>query len=229
MRGEGSALGCRWERVHRLRRLLGSAPARPPPSGVIEATATGARDRHQLRRAYRERGRSWQSLIEAMPSMEIVRLVNSGTEPPCARLRVARGFTGRDLTVKFEGCYHGHVDSLLVRRAPAWRPSGIPDTVGCSRRIRRHDRCPALQFDSALEAIPHAWRPSRRDRRARGRQYGVCASASQDFWKACAKAPKSYGALLICRRGDDRLPRWPSAVHSSCYGMTVPTYRHSAR
>ena len=52
---------------------------------------------------------------EAMPSMELVRLVNSGTEATMSALRVARGFTGRDLTVKFEGCYHGHVDSLLVK------------------------------------------------------------------------------------------------------------------
>src|SRR5215471_14969606 len=51
----------------------------------------------------------------AVPSMEMVRLVNSGTEATMSALRVARGFTGRDLTVKFEGCYHGHVDSLLVK------------------------------------------------------------------------------------------------------------------
>src|SRR5690242_3267301 len=55
-------------------------------------------------------------LISAMvPSIEMVRLVNSGTEATMSALRVARAFTGRDLTVKFEGCYHGHVDSLLVK------------------------------------------------------------------------------------------------------------------
>ena len=52
---------------------------------------------------------------EAVPSMEMVRLVNSGTEATMSALRVARGFTGRDLAIKFEGCYHGHVDSLLVK------------------------------------------------------------------------------------------------------------------
>src|SRR3984957_18997483 len=63
-----------------------------------------------------EREVSLAELIsKAVPSMEMVRLVNSGTEATMSALRLARGFTGRDLTVKFEGCYHGHVDSLLVK------------------------------------------------------------------------------------------------------------------
>src|SRR5438477_8540464 len=53
-------------------------------------------------------------IIGAVPSIEKVRLVNSGTEATMSALRLARGFTGRDLVVKFAGCYHGHVDSLLV-------------------------------------------------------------------------------------------------------------------
>src|SRR5579871_6694266 len=56
-----------------------------------------------------------EAIRDAVPSMEMVRLVNSGTEATMSAIRVARGFTGRDLTVKFEGCYHGHVDSLLVK------------------------------------------------------------------------------------------------------------------
>src|SRR5579883_415755 len=56
-----------------------------------------------------------QAVRDAVPSMEMVRLVNSGTEATMSAIRVARGFTGRDLTIKFEGCYHGHVDSLLVK------------------------------------------------------------------------------------------------------------------
>ena len=54
-------------------------------------------------------------ITDAVPSVEMVRLVNSGTEATMSALRVARGFTGRTLTIKFEGCYHGHVDSLLVK------------------------------------------------------------------------------------------------------------------
>jgi glutamate-1-semialdehyde 2,1-aminomutase len=67
---------------------------------------------------------------EAVPSMEMVRLVNSGTEATMSALRVARGFTGRDLTLKFEGCYHGHVDSLLVKAGSGMATLAISDTVG---------------------------------------------------------------------------------------------------
>jgi len=66
----------------------------------------------------------------AKPSMELVRLVNSGTEATMSALRVARGFTGRDLTLKFEGCYHGHVDSLLVKAGSGMATLAISDTVG---------------------------------------------------------------------------------------------------
>ena len=67
---------------------------------------------------------------DAVPSMEMVRLVNSGTEATMSALRVARGFTGRDLTIKFEGCYHGHVDSLLVKAGSGMATLAISDTVG---------------------------------------------------------------------------------------------------
>ena len=69
-------------------------------------------------------------IAHIVPSMEMVRLVNSGTEATMSALRVARGFTGRDLTVKFEGCYHGHVDSLLVKAGSGMATLGIADTAG---------------------------------------------------------------------------------------------------
>lgn len=71
-----------------------------------------------------------EMIRDAMPSMEMVRLVNSGTEATMSALRVARGFTGRDLTIKFEGCYHGHVDSLLVKAGSGLATLGIADTQG---------------------------------------------------------------------------------------------------
>ena len=71
------------------------------------------------------------SLIsEIVPSMEMVRLVNSGTEATMSALRLARGFTGRDLAIKFEGCYHGHVDSLLVKAGSGLATLGIADAAG---------------------------------------------------------------------------------------------------
>ena len=67
---------------------------------------------------------------QLMPSMQMVRLVNSGTEATMSALRLARGFTGRDLCVKFEGCYHGHVDSLLVKAGSGIATLGLPDAAG---------------------------------------------------------------------------------------------------
>src|ERR1019366_8634428 len=70
------------------------------------------------------------AICDAVPSIEMVRLVNSGTEATMSAIRVARGFTGRDLIVKFEGCYHGHVDSLLVKAGSGLATLGIADTQG---------------------------------------------------------------------------------------------------
>jgi len=71
-----------------------------------------------------------EAIRSMVPSMELVRLVNSGTEATMSALRVARGFTGRDITVKFEGCYHGHVDSLLVKAGSGVATLGLPDSPG---------------------------------------------------------------------------------------------------
>jgi len=71
-----------------------------------------------------------EAIREAFPSMEMVRLVSSGTEAAMSALRVARGFTGRTLTIKFEGCYHGHVDSLLVKAGSGLATLGISDSAG---------------------------------------------------------------------------------------------------
>lgn len=71
-----------------------------------------------------------ETVRELFPSIGMVRLVNSGTEATMSALRVARGFTNRDLTVKFEGCYHGHVDSLLVKAGSGVATLGLPDSPG---------------------------------------------------------------------------------------------------
>lgn len=74
-------------------------------------------------------------IVELVPSIEMVRLVNSGTEATMSALRVARGFTGRDLAVKFEGNYHGHVDSLLVKAGSGLATLGISDSGGVPARF----------------------------------------------------------------------------------------------
>ncbi len=65
-----------------------------------------------------------------VPSIEKVRMVNSGTEATMSCLRLARGFTGRDKIIKFEGCYHGHVDALLVQAGSGALTHGRPDSAG---------------------------------------------------------------------------------------------------
>lgn len=76
-------------------------------------------------------------IIEAVPSVEMVRLVNSGTEATMSAIRVARGFTGRDLVVKFAGNYHGHVDSLLVSAGSAAATLSVPNSPGVTEGTTR--------------------------------------------------------------------------------------------
>ena len=71
-----------------------------------------------------------EKVVSAIPSVEVVRMVNSGTEAVMSALRLARGITGRDKIVKFEGCYHGHGDSLLVKAGSGLVSLGIPECPG---------------------------------------------------------------------------------------------------
>jgi len=75
---------------------------------------------------------------KAFPSMEMVRMVSSGTEAVMSAIRVARGYTGRDKILKFEGCYHGHGDSLLVKAGSGATTFGIPDSLGVPEDIAKH-------------------------------------------------------------------------------------------
>src|SRR5256885_14617908 len=95
-----------------------------------------------------------EAIRDAVPSIETVRLVNSGTEATMSAIRVARGFTGRDLIVKFEGCYHGHVDSLLVKAGSGAATLGIADTQGVPKSFC--DTTIALPFNS-MDALEQAF------------------------------------------------------------------------
>ena len=93
-------------------------------------------------------------LCDLLPSLEMVRLVSSGTEATMSAIRLARGYTGRDLLIKFEGCYHGHSDSLLVKAGSGMLTFGNPSSAGVPADLAKHtlvlDYNDANQLESAF-------------------------------------------------------------------------------
>jgi glutamate-1-semialdehyde 2,1-aminomutase len=79
-----------------------------------------------------------EEIVDAVPSVEMVRMVNSGTEATMSALRLARGATGREKIVKFEGCYHGHGDSLLVKAGSGVATLGLPDSPGVTASVAQN-------------------------------------------------------------------------------------------
>jgi glutamate-1-semialdehyde 2,1-aminomutase len=139
-----------------------------------------------------------EAICDAVPSIEMVRLVNSGTEATMSAIRVARGFTGRDLIVKFEGCYHGHVDSLLVKAGSGIATLGIADTQGVPKAFC--DTTIALPYNSA-EAVEQAFR-AHGDRIAAIIVEPVagnmgCVPPAPGFLQVLSAITAQYGALLI--------------------------------
>jgi glutamate-1-semialdehyde 2,1-aminomutase len=139
-----------------------------------------------------------EEIISAVPSIEMVRLVNSGTEATMSALRVARGFTGRELVVKFEGCYHGHVDSLLVKAGSGMATLGIADTRGVPAGFAATTI--ALPFNS-IAAVEEAFK-------LRGDQIAAvivepvvgnmgCVPPAPGFHEALRDLTARHGALLI--------------------------------
>jgi glutamate-1-semialdehyde 2,1-aminomutase len=139
-----------------------------------------------------------EAICDAVPSIEMVRLVNSGTEATMSAIRVARGFTGRDLIVKFEGCYHGHVDSLLVKAGSGLATLGIADTQGVPKAFC--DTTLALPFNSQ-EAVEAAFR-THGDRIAAVMVEPVvgnmgCVPPLPSYLQFLREVTQRYGALLI--------------------------------
>jgi glutamate-1-semialdehyde 2,1-aminomutase len=94
-----------------------------------------------------------EKIVEIMPSMESVRMVNSGTEATMSAIRLARGFTGRDLIVKFEGCYHGHSDSLLVKAGSGVLTLGLPNSPGVPAALAEKTLTVAFNDLTATEQL----------------------------------------------------------------------------
>lgn len=137
-------------------------------------------------------------VLEAMPSIEMVRFVSSGTEASMSAIRLARGFTGRDVIIKFAGCYHGHVDALLVSAGSSATTLGVPTSPGVPKGTTNDTL--VLRFND-VTALEEAFK-------ARGSQIaGVIlepvvgnmglVTPSPEYLKALRALTEKHGALLI--------------------------------
>ncbi|MDX1764139.1 MAG: glutamate-1-semialdehyde 2,1-aminomutase, partial [bacterium] len=94
-----------------------------------------------------------EMVIDAVPSIEMVRMVNSGTEAAMSAIRLARGYTGRDKIIKFEGCYHGHADGLLVKAGSGATTLGVPTSPGVPADYAKNTITAPFNDLAALEKI----------------------------------------------------------------------------
>ena len=94
-----------------------------------------------------------EAVVERFPSVEKLRLVSSGTEATMSAIRVARGFTGRSRIVKFDGCYHGHVDALLARAGSGVASFGLPDSAGVPPAFAAETAIAPFNDQAAVEAL----------------------------------------------------------------------------
>src|SRR6201996_6183293 len=139
-----------------------------------------------------------QRVIELIPSIELVRFVSSGTEATMSAIRLARGFTGRDTIVKFEGCYHGHSDSLLIKAGSGALTLGVPTSPGVPK---------ALAEFTVVLPYNDAGRVREAFRELGSKIAGVivepvagnmnCVPPAEDFLKTLREECDSSGAVLI--------------------------------
>ena len=138
-------------------------------------------------------------LCSLLPSMEMVRLVSSGTEATMSAIRLARGYTGRDNIIKFEGCYHGHADSLLVKAGSGALTFGVATSAGVPADfVGAHHRARFNDLDQVEAAFERQSGPDRRHhRRAGRRQHEPASRRRRASSKACASCATQHGAVLI--------------------------------
>jgi glutamate-1-semialdehyde 2,1-aminomutase len=120
---------------------------------VIQAVVDAARDGTSFGTPNPREIRLARLVIEAYPSIEKVRFVSSGTEATMSAIRLARGFTKRDKIVKFEGCYHGHADSLLVKAGSGAATFDVPDSAGVPADFARNTLTLTLNDVTGLKSV----------------------------------------------------------------------------
>ena len=112
---------------------------------VVDSTSYGAPTRKEVEMA--------ELIIQMVPSIEMVRMVNSGTEATMAAIRLARGATGKDKIIKFEGCYHGHGDSFLIAAGSGAITMGVPDSLGVPQSIAQDTLTVPYNDITTVEAV----------------------------------------------------------------------------
>ena len=138
-----------------------------------------------------------QEVIDAVPSIEMVRMVSSGTEATMSAIRLARGVTGRTKLVKFEGCYHGHADSLLVKAGSGVATLGLPDSPGVPAALAQNTLTVPFNNISALEDVfdAHADIAAVIIEPVVGNM--GCVPPQPGYLEAVRKLTRNRGALLI--------------------------------
>ncbi len=136
-------------------------------AAMARGTSFGAPTEHETHLA--------EAIARALPSVEQVRMVSSGTEATMSAIRLARGVTGRDRMLKFDGCYHGHSDGLLVGAGSGVATLGIPGSPGVPKAMTELTvQAPFNDLAGVRQAFERWGRGHRvRDRRAGGGQHGL--------------------------------------------------------
>jgi glutamate-1-semialdehyde 2,1-aminomutase len=139
-----------------------------------------------------------EAILKLMPSMDMVRLVSSGTEAGMSTIRLARGATGRSKIVKFEGCYHGHADALLVKAGSGLATFGNPTSAGVPPEVVQHTL--VLEYNN-IEQLEAAFAEQGKEIACLMME-PICGNmnfvrASVPFMKRCRELCTEYGALLV--------------------------------
>lgn len=154
-------------------------------SAVDKGTSYGAPTEAEIKLA--------QMVTGLYPSMDMVRMVNSGTEATMSAIRVARGFTGKDKIIKFEGCYHGHADGLLVKAGSGAATFGVPDSPGVPRSYARNTI--TLPFNN-VDAVENVVR----------KEYKNLRSLYTSFLKVVGKRNPDPTAIPMARQRSSARP-----------------------
>jgi glutamate-1-semialdehyde 2,1-aminomutase len=120
---------------------------------IVEAIQKAAEDGTSFGAATRREVEMAERISSFMPSMEMVRMVNSGTEATMSAIRLARAFTGKSKIIKFAGCYHGHADSFLIKAGSGAMTLGVPDSPGVTETVGRDTLTARFNDAGSVEAL----------------------------------------------------------------------------